>query len=191
MLLADHNLSNLTLKWHLSNLRMPKDHWEAYETCRIPRPTLLTGCGLWRTTHLSGEIEPRKFLVWTSGLPSRRCSSVWLNVSLGPQALGHAEVGWGQGVKARKDVQMLLSALSRAKGCSVYFPRAAMLFMVLQFRRPSPCLLPTLFRKCVSPFLLPSVEHPAFSLECRRRAEEQHAPHLLNFSPPLPLGCHC
>lgn len=107
MLLADHNLKISHWSGTFQILECQGITGKLMKHAEFPDPPeeLLTGCGLWRTTHLviralgNSGVDQRVTL--------RRCSSVWLNVSLGPRALGHAGVGWGQGVKARKDVQLL------------------------------------------------------------------------------------
>ena len=151
MLLADHNLKISHWSGTFQILECQGITGKLMKHAEFPDPPeeLLTGCGLWRTTHL--VIRALGNSVVDQRVTLRRGSSGWLNVSLGPGAVGHAGVGWGQGVKPRKDVQLLPQPSQQSKGMLGIFSQGCRCCSGLL--QTFSCLLPTVFRKCVSPFL--------------------------------------
>ena len=129
MLLADHNLKISPWSGTFQILECQGIAGKLMKQAEFPDPPeeLLTGCGLWRTTHLviralgNSGVDQRVTL--------RRYGSVWLNISLGPRWGLRAGVGWGQGVKARKDVQRLPQSSQQSKGMLGIFSQGCRAFL--------------------------------------------------------------
>ena len=180
VLLADHNL-----KRHLSNLRMPRDHWEAYETCRIPRPTWRASDRLWSMQdHTFGNKSPRKFCCGPAGYTQE--VQFWVTECLPwPRGPGTCRGGL-QGVKARKDVQLLPQPSQQSKGMLGIFSWGCR--MVLRFCRPSPVSSPLYSGNVSLLSYCPLSSSPLSLWSATSGAEEQRAPHLWTALLPHPWG---
>ena len=180
MLLADHNLKISHWSGTFQILECQGITGKLMKHAEFPDPPeeLLTGCGLWRTTHL--VIRALGNSVVDQRVTLRRGSSGWLNVSLGPGAVGHAGVGWGQGVKPRKDVQ-LLPQPSQQRDARYIFPGLPLLFWASADLLLSP-------PHCIQEMCLSFPSSPLSLWSTTSGAEEQRAPHLWTALLPHPWG---